>query len=122
MIHHGEFLRSHTRDDKLVYHISRDHKLAELEEAEQAMMAFAYKLNFEPGKVALGDVDALRDAGFDDRAVLDIVLVISMFNFMNRLADGLGVIPNEPFVKAKARADARVEAEIAKPPEALAGK
>ena len=60
MIHHGEFLRAQTRDDKLVYHISHDHKLAELEEAEQAMMAFAYKLNFEPGKVALGDVGASR--------------------------------------------------------------
>ena len=93
----------------LVYHLSRDHKLAGLDEAELAMVAFAYKLNFQPGKVGREDVDALRAAGHDDRAVLDIVLVISLFNFMNRLADGLGVETSQQFVKAKERGDTRAE-------------
>ena len=86
------------------------------------MLDFAYKLNFEPGKVNRGDADALRAAGFDDRGVLDVVLVVSLFNFMNRLADGLGVAPEAKFLETKAKGDARVEAELASGPAAAAGK
>ena len=38
-----------------------------------------------------GDIDALRAHGFSDRAVSDAVQVISFFNYINRVADGLGV-------------------------------
>lgn len=40
-----------------------------------------------------GDVDGLRAAGFDDRAIHDAAQVIGYFNYINRLADGLGVDP-----------------------------
>ena len=86
------------------------------------MLTFAYKLNFEPGKMNRNDADALRSAGFDDRGVLDIVLLVSLFNFMNRLADGLGVEPSPQFVEAKAKGDARAEAELDAAPSARAGK
>ena len=86
------------------------------------MLDFAHKLNFEPGKMNQADVEALRSAGFDDRGVLDIVLVVSLFNFMNRLADGLGVPPQAKFVETKAKGDARVEAELESGPAAAAGK
>lgn len=55
------------------------------------MLDYAVKLTRDPGGMDAGDVDRLRDAGFDDRAILDICQVVSYYNYVNRLADGLGV-------------------------------
>ena len=49
--------------------------------------------------MAQADVDALRAAGFDDRAVHDATQVVSYFNYINRVADALGV-ELETFVRA----------------------
>ncbi len=43
--------------------------------------------------MSAGDADGLREAGFDDTAIHDIVQVTSLFNYYNRLADGLGIEP-----------------------------
>jgi uncharacterized protein YciW len=55
------------------------------------MLDYAMKLTRAPGAVEADDVDALRAAGFDDTAVLDVCQVTSYYNYVNRLADGLGV-------------------------------
>jgi alkylhydroperoxidase family enzyme len=55
------------------------------------LVEHAYKLTLDPAGVHRDGVQALRDAGFSDRAILDLTLVIAYFNFVNRLADGLGV-------------------------------
>lgn len=55
------------------------------------MLAYAVKLTHTPADVGEEDVEALRDAGFDDTAILDICQVTSYYNYVNRLADGLGV-------------------------------
>ena len=55
------------------------------------MLAYAVKLTRRPAEVGEADVQALRDAGFDDTAILDICQVTSYYNYVNRLADGLGV-------------------------------
>lgn len=54
-------------------------------------MRHAVKLTREPSSVNVADINALREAGLDDRAILDLTLVIAYFNFVNRIADGLGV-------------------------------
>lgn len=54
-------------------------------------MRHAKKLTLDPHAVGEEDVAALREAGLDDRAVLDLTLVVAYFNFVNRLASGLGV-------------------------------
>ena len=110
MVHHGEFLRAASKDDHLVYHVQRNWRQAPLEDDEHAMLAFAAKLTLEPGAIAASDVEALRGAGFDDRAVLDVVLVTAMFAFMNRLLDGVGYRAEDGFRKARERGDTRVEA------------
>lgn len=74
------------------------------------MLEYVTKLTVEPSAVTQADVQSLRDAGFDDRGVLDIVLITSMFAFMNRLAEGLGVHPEEQLLAAKKRGDERIEA------------
>jgi len=66
-----------------------------LEARDRAMLDFATKLTLEPREMTAADVERLRDAGFDDDAVNDIVQVTALFNYYNRLADGLG-IDSEP--------------------------
>ncbi len=55
------------------------------------MLDFAVRLTLDPGGMGEADVAALRDAGFDDAAVLDICQVTAYYNYVNRLAEGLGV-------------------------------
>ena len=55
------------------------------------MLDFTAKLTAEPQRMEKADVEALREQGFDDRAIHDIVLVAAYYAFVNRVADGLGV-------------------------------
>ena len=78
-------------DDELVATLARDYREADLEPAERAMLDFVAKLTETPAGMEEADVAALRDAGFDDRAVHDVVFVAAYYAFVNRVADGLGV-------------------------------
>ena len=55
------------------------------------MLGFVEKLTRTPGEMSPSDVEGLRQAGFGDRAIHDLVLVASYYAFVNRVADGLGV-------------------------------
>jgi alkylhydroperoxidase family enzyme len=55
------------------------------------MLDFAVRLTREPWKLTADDLDGLRRAGFDDCAILQITLIASWFNYINRVADALGV-------------------------------
>ncbi|MFQ5693163.1 MAG: carboxymuconolactone decarboxylase family protein [Nitrospinota bacterium] len=96
---HGEFLRKVVRDKEKVLQIKEDWRRAGLPADEEAMLDFAEKLTLEPGKIERADVQRLRDAGYDDERILDIVLLTCYRNFINRLADGLGVEVDAGFRK-----------------------
>jgi uncharacterized peroxidase-related enzyme len=64
-----------------------------LSEADRAMLDFAVKLTRTPAAMTEQDVAALRARGFGDPAIHDIVQITALFNYYNRLADGLGVDP-----------------------------
>lgn len=64
---------------------------APVDDATRALCRHALRLNEAPAAIGNGDLDTLRAAGFDDRAILDLTLVVSYFNFVNRMASGLGV-------------------------------
>lgn len=59
------------------------------------MLDFAVRLTREPSRMTQEDVAALRAVGFDDVGIHDIVQVTALFNYYNRLADGLGIDPEE---------------------------
>lgn len=88
---HGGFLRLHSGDEELASSLLSDHTQAELSEADQEMLDFALRLTRTPSSVTSDDVEGLREVGFDDRQILSIVLITCLANFMDRLADGLGV-------------------------------
>ncbi len=80
-----------TEDAELPRALARDHREADLEAADRAMLDYAVKLTRTPGDMGDGDVERLREVGFDQVAILDICQVVSYFNYVNRMADGLGV-------------------------------
>lgn len=80
-----------TLDESLVEAIKTDWRTAALDARERAMLSFVDKLTRTPGAVEHGDHLALREAGFDDLGVLQVTLIASMFNYFNRVADGVGV-------------------------------
>jgi len=55
------------------------------------MLDHVVKLTKDATKVSKEDIDGLRGAGFDDKAILQITLIASWFNYINRVADALGV-------------------------------
>lgn len=62
-----------------------------LTDRERAMVAYAERLTRTPASVTRADVDALRGAGLDDRAILDLAQVVAYFCYANRIVLGLGV-------------------------------
>ena len=80
-----------TGNHTLVKHLKTDPANAPLEPQDKAMIDFALKLTREPWKVTREDVEFLQQYGFSEEQVVDIVLITCTFNFMDRLADGLGI-------------------------------
>lgn len=91
MTHHGESLRRLIKDEELVVQLRQDFTQASLGEADRTMLDYVAKLAKTPPAVAEADVDALRQVGFSDRAILDMVQITAYFGFVTRLAEGLGV-------------------------------
>jgi uncharacterized peroxidase-related enzyme len=98
MVSHGAALRKLTEDPILVEQLRTNYKYAELEPRERAMLDFAVKLTEQSSSCSEDDVEALREAGWSDEEIMDIAQVAAMFNFTNRLASGLGWVPNDEFV------------------------
>lgn len=74
-----------------VEQVKDDWRQMELSAAEFAMLEFAEKLTLTPSNMREADVQNLRDVGWTDRDVLDIVHVCAYFNFRVRVVDGLGL-------------------------------
>lgn len=68
-----------------------DHRTADLDPATRAALDFAVKLTRTPARMRAADVQKLHACGWDDRAIHDIAQVAAYFNYINRIADGLGV-------------------------------
>jgi uncharacterized peroxidase-related enzyme len=75
----------------LVDRIAIDWKTAGLDASTVALVAFAEKLTREPAAIGKPDIDRLREAGFDDEGISSCVQVVAYFNYINRIAEGLGV-------------------------------
>ncbi|MFZ0676427.1 carboxymuconolactone decarboxylase family protein [Candidatus Binatus sp.] len=71
-------------------HVKHDWRGAPLSDADRAMLAYAEKITANPSSMTLDDLNGLR-AHFSEEQTLDIVVIASLFNFIDRIADGLGV-------------------------------
>ncbi len=84
--------------DAYVEAVARDWRTAPLSDSDRALCEFAAKLTHDQHHLTPADLDALRTQGFDDRAIHDAVQVVGYFNYITRIADGLGVEP-EDFIR-----------------------
>ena len=78
-------------DDGLVQALQNDYKTAPMSEQDRAMLDFVAKITTDATKISPDDHARLHAAGFDDRGILQITLIASWFNYINRVADALGV-------------------------------
>ncbi len=89
--HHYEPLTRYEKDQQILSTIRNANKLDTLDDRLAGMLQHAAKLTTAPNEVTAEDVQKLRDLGLSDRDILDITLVAAYFNFVNRIALGLGV-------------------------------
>lgn len=78
-------------DEELVEAIRRDYRTAPIEPRDRVMLEYVEELTRDATRVTPEHHDRLRAAGFDDVGILQITLIASWFNYINRVADALGV-------------------------------
>ena len=72
---------------------SHDYREADLPPPVRALCDYAVKLTREPAAISAADVDAVRALGWEDHAIHDAIQVIAYFNYINRVAEGVGIGP-----------------------------
>ncbi len=90
-VSHAEFLRRVTGDEALVEAIRRDFRTAPIDERDRVMLEYADQITRDATGVTDDHMARLRAVGFDDRGILQITLIAAWFNYINRVADALGV-------------------------------
>jgi uncharacterized peroxidase-related enzyme len=75
----------------MVEALQKDYRSAPISEQDKVMLDYVVKLTKDATRVSPEDHTKLHAAGFDDRGILQITLIASWFNYINRVADALGV-------------------------------
>ena len=80
-----------TLDEDLVAALEEDYASAPITAQEKVMLDYVVQITRDATRISPKDHDRLRAAGFDDQGILQITLIASWFNYINRVADALGV-------------------------------
>ena len=80
-----------TLDQDLVAALEDDYTSAPITEQEKVMLDYVVQITRDATRISPAHHDRLRAAGFDDKGILQITLIASWFNYINRVADALGV-------------------------------
>ena len=88
---HAEFLRRVTLDEEFVEALSRDFRAVPLSDQDRVMLEYVDQITRDATRITPEHHGRLREVGFDDRGILQITLIASWFNYINRVADALGV-------------------------------
>ena len=75
----------------MVKALESDYTTASLTAQERTMVDYVVQLTKDATKISRAHHERLRQAGFDDKGILQITLIASWFNYINRVADSLGV-------------------------------
>jgi len=78
-------------DKALIEALENDYTAAAISAQDRAMLDYVVKLTKDATRVGKEDIEGLRAVGFEDRGILQITLIASWFNYINRVADALGV-------------------------------
>jgi uncharacterized peroxidase-related enzyme len=80
-----------TLDATFAQALRRDWRAVDLSPADRAMLEYVEMVTRDPRQVQPETLEGLRRAGFDDRGILQITMITAWFNYINRMADALGV-------------------------------
>ena len=80
-----------TLDEELIEALRKDYRTAPIEPRDREMLDYVVEITRDATRVTPEHHDRLRAAGFDDVGILQITLIASWFNYINRVADALGV-------------------------------
>lgn len=75
----------------MVEALEADYRTAPITEQERVMLDYVVQMTRDATRISPADHDRLRSVGFDDRGILQITLIAAWFNYINRVADALGV-------------------------------
>ena len=89
--HHTESLRHYVDDEEVLSMLATGDGLETLEPRLSNIVRHAERLTAAPGAMTESDLEELRAVGLDDKDILDLTLIVGYFNFVNRIAVGLGV-------------------------------
>jgi uncharacterized peroxidase-related enzyme len=71
--------------------LKADYRQAELSQSDRALLDYARQITDDATTASEATIEGLRAYGFDDRAILQATLIAAWFNYVNRVADALGV-------------------------------
>jgi len=97
--HHAESLSRYIKDKTTLNKIKEDFVTADIPPRLMAICNYAYKLTTQPGDQKQDDLIQLKTFDLCDKDLLDITLIVAYFNFVNRIALGLGVAYNSKELK-----------------------
>ena len=80
-----------TLNDEMVQALKDDYRKAPISEQDRVMLDYVVQLTKDATRISPQDHARLRSVGFDDKGILQITLIASWFNYINRVADALGV-------------------------------
>ncbi|MFW5946429.1 MAG: peroxidase-related enzyme [Candidatus Natronoplasma sp.] len=97
--HHAEALNHFWRDKEKLKELRENYENVDISKKDKKMLDFVKISTEKPNSVEEEDVDGLRKAGFSDKEILNIAMISSYFNFVNRIALSLGVDFSEEEMK-----------------------
>ncbi|MBS3778140.1 MAG: peroxidase-related enzyme [Candidatus Thermoplasmatota archaeon] len=89
--HHAEALNYYWKDKEKIDEFLQNLDYSTFSEKKQAVLTYAEKLTKHPNNMKESDINNLKENGLNDKEILEIALIISYFNFVNRMALGLNV-------------------------------
>lgn len=97
LVSHGQAVRELSGDPMLGEAMVMNYRVADLTDAQRVMLDFCVRLTDSPEAIEEADRQALREAGYDDRTIWDIVATASFYAMSNRLAIGTGMKANPEY-------------------------
>ena len=94
-LHHAAAVNHYWKDEAKIAQLKADYSQLDLSEIDMELCHFAKELTQNPNHKNQDSIEQLKKMGISDRAILDATLVISYFNFVNRIVLGLGLNVNE---------------------------
>jgi len=97
VVAHGALLRIYAKNPLVADQVAVNHRKADITPRQKAMLDFAIKVCLDSASVSEADYSALHAHGFDDEDVWDIAAITAFFGMSNRIANAVGMRPNEEF-------------------------